>query len=274
MRRLVAMVCVAGAVTLIGACKAAPPSTSDGAPPFVAPVAETTPTATPSLEPSAEPSPTTQAPSPSPSPTPSKPACKDGKHQLEVEQVLNDLGGYGKLSADGKQSDADCAAIKKFQTRFGLRPVDGVPGAATLNVAKRLKASDPARCGAGPELTACIDLTNQTTWLMRDGKVIHGPTVTRTGYNHPDGKGGPTPSGSFKIIERQRNNWTETFKVYLQYWQRIMGDNGFHETTTYIHDMSLGSHGCVNLLKSDAIAYWETIKVGTPVKVFGRRPGT
>jgi peptidoglycan hydrolase-like protein with peptidoglycan-binding domain len=231
-------------------------------------VVETEPISSPSPE---APPPSSSAPSPTSSP---KPACKEGKNQLEVEQILAALGGYGKIQVDGKQSDADCAAVKKFQTRFGLRPVDGVPGGGTLNVAKRLQASDPSRCNAGSELTACIDLTNQTTYLMRDGKVIYGPTVTRTGYDHPDGKGAPTPSGSYKIIERQRSNYTDSFGVYLHYWQRIMGNNGFHETTSYIHDMSAGSHGCVNLLKADAVYYWNNIKVGTPVKVFGRRPGT
>ncbi len=230
----------------------------------------TTPEATGSPTPA--PVPTSAAPPASPSP--SKPACAKGKYQLEVEQILAAMGGFGTIKADGEQSDADCAAIKKFQTRFALRPVDGNPGPATHDVAKRLHASDPGRCGAGAELTACIDLTNQTTWLMKEGKVVHGPTVTRTGYDHPDGHGAPTPSGTYKIIERQRNNWTETFQVYLPYWQRIMGDNGFHETTSYIHDMSLGSHGCVNLLRSDAVAYWETLKVGSTVKLFGRRPGT
>ncbi|WP_117209846.1 L,D-transpeptidase family protein [Allorhizocola rhizosphaerae] len=265
MRRLVVIVCAA---TLIGACKPSSSTFDSATTPSVAPVVDSSPIASPT------PSPSPSLETPPASPSPAKPACKEGKHQLEVEQALNELGGYGKLSADGQQSDADCVAIKKFQTRFGLRPIDGVPGGATLNVAKRLLASDPGRCGAGSGLTACIDLTHQTTWIMRDGKVIHGPTVTRTGYDHPDGKGAPTPAGSFKIIERQRSNYTESFDVYLHYWQRIMGNNGFHETTSYIHDMSLGSHGCVNLLKSDAIAYWETLKVGTPVKVFGRRPGT
>src|SRR5687768_16448229 len=188
MRRLVVMVC---AVALIGACKPTPSKSDGAAGPSAVPVVDSTPTASPTTSPTPDASPTAQEPS-SPPPPP-KPACKDGKHQLEVEQILNDLGGYGKLSADGHQSDSDCAAIKKFQTRFGLRPIDGVPGGATLNVAKRLQASDPSRCGAGPELTACVDLTNQTTWLMRDGNVIHGPTVTRTGYDHPDGKGAPTP---------------------------------------------------------------------------------
>lgn len=240
--------------------------------PSTAPVSEPSPIPSETVgQPSPSATATTASPSPSQSP---KPACKEGKAQLAVEEALNAIGGFGKLTADGKQSDADCAAIKKFQSRFGLRPVDGVAGNATQNVANRIRASDPAKCGAGSGLTACIDLTNQTTYLMRDGKVIYGPTVTRTGYDHPDGKGAPTPSGSYRIIERQRSNYTDSFNVYLHYWQRIMGNNGFHETTSYIHDMSLGSHGCVNLLKADAIKYWDTLAVGTPVKVFGRRPGT
>jgi len=272
MRRIGMIAAVIAVVATMTACGPKDGATSDTA---LEPTPDASPTETataePTSSPTAEAAPTSSSPSPSASP---KPACKVGKNQLEVEQILAALGGYGKIQVDGQQSDSDCAAIKKFQSRFSLRPVDGVPGGATLNVATRLRASDPSRCGAGSELTACIDLTNQTTYLMRDGKVFYGPTVTRTGYDHPDGKGAPTPTGTYHIIERQRSNYTDTFGVYLNYWQRIMGNNGFHETTTYIHDMSLGSHGCVNLLKVDAIYYWNTLKVGTTVKVFGRRPGT
>ena len=263
---------VAAVALTVGAAACKPTSATPAWDAAGSPTAGPTSAPSPTEEPTTQPSPTAP-PSTTPA-SPAKPLCAQGKYQLEVEQLLSAMGGYGTIKADGQQSDSDCAAIKKFQSRFGLRPVDGNPGPATHDVAKRLKASDPAQCTTGAELTACIDLTHQTTWLMKDGKVIHGPTVTRTGYNHPDGHGAPTPSGTYKIIERQRNNWTETFKVYLPYWQRIMGDNGFHETTSYIHDMSAGSHGCVNLLHTDAVAYWDTIKVGTPVKVFGRRPGT
>ncbi|GIH09696.1 murein L,D-transpeptidase [Rhizocola hellebori] len=272
MKRFVLGLAAVGLAVGAAACQptSASPVWDAGGPTSSAP----SPTASPSETPA--PAPTTAAPSPTTPATtaPAKPVCTKGKYQLEVEQILVAMGGFGTVKADGEQSDSDCAAIKKFQSRFGLRPVDGNPGTATHDVAKRLKASDPSLCEAGTALTACIDLTHQTTWLMKDGKVIHGPTVTRTGFNHPDGHGAPTPSGTYKIIERQRNNWTETFKVYLPYWQRIMDDNGFHETTSYIHDMSLGSHGCVNLLHVDAVAYWDTITVGTTVKLFGRRPGT
>lgn len=272
MKRLIVGVCAIAVAAGLAACQPKDVSNVDAAG-TPTPAASSSPAVPSPSAAAATSAPPSSVPPPSPA-LPPKPVCKEGTKQLEVEQILNSLGGYGKLAADGEQSEADCAAIKKFQSRFGLRPVDGVPGPATYNVAKRIQASDPAKCNAGQELTACIDLTNQTTYLMKDGKVIYGPTVTRTGYDHPDGKGAPTPAGSFRIIERQRSNWTESFEVYLHYWQRIMGNNGFHQTTTYIHDMSLGSHGCVNLLKADAIKYWETLKVGTPVKVFGRRPGT
>jgi lipoprotein-anchoring transpeptidase ErfK/SrfK len=49
---------------------------------------------------------------------------------------------------------------------------------------------------------------------------------------------------------------------------------GLHETTTYIHDMWRGSHGCVNLLHEDAKAAFDLLHSGSTVYVYGRRPGT
>jgi lipoprotein-anchoring transpeptidase ErfK/SrfK len=54
----------------------------------------------------------------------------------------------------------------------------------------------------------------------------------------------------------------------------VDGGNGFHETTTYIHNYAIGSHGCINLLHDDAVKYWNELHVGSPVNVFGHRPGT
>ncbi|MDI1461960.1 L,D-transpeptidase family protein [Catellatospora sp. KI3] len=221
---------------------------------------------------SPEPSPS-EVPPPPPSPKPSaspKPAtCQQGEHQQVVEQALAALGGYGKVTVDGRQSQADCDAIKKFQKRFDLRPVDGKAGPMTRNVAERLVASKAGACGAGSGLTACVDLTHQTVWLMNGGKIVYGPTVTRTGM-----KGYATDTGSFAIHDRQLKNWSEEWDVWLPYWQRVVGGSGFHQTTTWIHNGGIGSHGCINLLPADAVKFWNTLKNGTSVKIFGRRPGT
>ena len=196
--------------------------------------------------------------------------CATGKYQKQVEGYLKKLGGYGPVTVDGKQSAADCAAIKKFQKRFGIQPAQGLAGPTTYDVAKRLAATNTSACKAKSSgITFCVDLTHQTTWVMKNGKVYVKPTITRTGM-----KGYRTPAGTFKINKRTKKEWSDPYKVWLPYWQQITGGDGFHETTTYIHNTAIGSHGCVNLLPSDARAMWTTIGHGTTVKLFGRRPGT
>jgi peptidoglycan hydrolase-like protein with peptidoglycan-binding domain len=196
--------------------------------------------------------------------------CSTTGYQKQVEGYLAKLGGYGTVTVDGKQSPADCAAIKKFQSRFGIRPGNGSADATTYDVGKRLTATDTAACHAKKTgLTFCVDLTHQTTWVMKDDKVYRAPTITRTGK-----KGYVTPAGTFTVNKRTRKEWSDPYHVWLPYWQRFVGGRGFHQTTTYIHDKSIGSHGCVNLLPVDAKAYWGIGRMGSTVKVFGRRPGT
>jgi lipoprotein-anchoring transpeptidase ErfK/SrfK len=197
-------------------------------------------------------------------------SCSTGKYQKQVEGYLKKIGGYGTVSVDGKQSPKDCAAIKKFQVRFGIKPAAGLAGPTTYGVAKRLAATKTSKCKAKKSgYTFCVDLTNQTTWVMKNGKVYAKPTVTRTGM-----KGYRTPSGTFKINKRTKKEWSDPYEVWLPYWQRFIGGRGFHQTTTYIHDAWRGSHGCVNLLPADAQKYYKIGKIGMTVKVIGRRAGT
>lgn len=225
----------------------------------------------PSASPSPSPSP---SPEPSPSAAPSQalvlaPCETTGKFQLAVENALSALG-YAPVTADGKPSPDDCAAVKAFQTRYDIRPADGIAGPITNGVAQRLLASDTSSCDAPSwGTTACIDLTNQTTWVMRDGKVLLAPTVTRTGM-----KDFATPTGEYTVDWRSVKDWSKPYKVWLPYWQSFNNDIGFHETTTYIHNASIGSHGCVNLLPKDALLYWEHLDEGSGVNVFGHRSGT
>ncbi|MET8906453.1 L,D-transpeptidase family protein [Micromonospora sp. NPDC004551] len=225
------------------------------------------PTATPSRSATPKPSRTTPKPA---TPKPSKPAgCPQGEQQKAVETYLSRLGGFGTLSVDGEQSAADCAAIKKFQIRYGISPATGRAGPTTYDVAKRLANTDTERCNAGSRTTFCVDLTHQTVWAMRGGKVVMGPTVTRTGM-----AGYATPTGTYSVGGKNMREWSNPYEVWLPYWQRFNGGIGFHETTTYLHNSSIGSHGCVNLLHRDAVRLWELGSVGTRVVVFGHRPGT
>jgi lipoprotein-anchoring transpeptidase ErfK/SrfK len=197
-------------------------------------------------------------------------ACATGTYQKQVEGYLKKLGGFGAVTVDGRQSASDCAAIKKFQQRYGIQPAAGVAGPTTYGVAKRLASTSTSACDANRSSTTfCVDLTHQTVWVMRDGKVYVKPTVTRTGM-----KGYRTPTGTFKINKRTKKEWSDPYKVWMPYWQRFVGGVGLHQTTTYLHDGWRGSHGCVNLLPSDAVKFYSIGRIGMTVKVFGRRPGT
>ncbi|MEV1070491.1 L,D-transpeptidase family protein [Micromonospora parva] len=226
------------------------------------------PTAKPSRKPTPKPT-RTSTTKPTPSGTPTVAGCPQGQHQRVVETYLARLGGFGAVTVDGRQSAADCAAIKKFQKRYGIRPVEGRAGPTTLDVAQRLATTDPARCKGGTGTTFCVDLTRQTVWALRGGKVIMAPTVTRTGMS-----GYRTPAGTYSVNYRNPKEWSDPYEVWLPYWQHFTQGMGFHETTTYLHEKSIGSHGCVNLLHADAVRMWELGKVGTRVVLIGRRPGT
>ncbi len=225
-----------------------------------------------------------QALTPSPAPSPAVPSggaaagsgrqvCPLGEYQRAVEADLTRTGGFGLLPVDGQQSAADCAAISAFQRRFGIDPADGRASRLTADVAHRLAVSGTAeeqrRCGAGSGLTICVDLTQQTAWVVRDGRLVLTPTVTRTGM-----AGYATPAGTYHVFRRNVREWSNPYSVWLPYWQAFNGGMGFHETTTYLHEASIGSHGCVNLLHNDAVALWNAATNGTTVRVFGRRAGT
>jgi hypothetical protein len=186
--------------------------------------------------------------------------CASGAYHQQIDGYLKTIGGYG----------ADCAAIKKFQSRFGIKPAAGQADATTYDVAKRLAATSTSACHPKKTgITFCVDLTHQTTWVMKNGKVLVAPTIARTGK-----KGYRTPAGTFTINKRTKKEWSDPYHVWLPYWQRFIGGRGFHQTTTYIHDKWRGSHGCVNLLPQDAKTYYSLGKLGATVHVFGRRPGT
>ena len=201
------------------------------------------------------------------------PACAASDRQREVEGALATLPEYDTVVVDGRQSAADCAVIRRFQQRFAVAPANGQTDDTTADVARRIAVSATAaeqrKCAPAAGVTACVDLTQQTAWVVRDGKIVVGPTVVRTGF-----RGHATPAGTYRINKRDLREWSEPYEVWLPYWQRFVGGIGFHEATTYLHDGSLGSHGCVNLLPADARAMWDALSLGATVHTFGRRPGT
>jgi peptidoglycan hydrolase-like protein with peptidoglycan-binding domain len=191
-------------------------------------------------------------------------APRTGPSQRQVERYLG-------LPVDGVASVSDCLAVRRFQRRMDIRPAAGYAGPLTGSVAARLAGAALGSCGYSTGVRVCVDLTHQVMWVTRSGKRIRGPVPIRTGRANLR-----TPSGNFRILGKKVSTTSTIFKgVPLPYWERFHLDMGFHETPSWLYAPNTpGSHGCINLLPADAKALFKLTRIGTPVRIFGRKPGT
>ncbi len=149
----------------------------------------------------------------------------------------------------------------------------------------------PLRAQDSNPFTVEIDLQEQTAYLIQGGRVVLSTPIASGRYGHL------TPTGSFNIIEKERNHYSSMYgKIVdargntivadadvdmpvppggrfvpapMRYFMRFSGSNGMH--AGYLPGYP-ASHGCVRLPEENAIAFFNAIDVGTRVTVFGRTP--
>ncbi|QES49800.1 hypothetical protein DEJ50_20240 [Streptomyces venezuelae] len=192
-----------------------------------------------------------------------------GPYQRQVEQFLG-------RPVDGRQSAADCNAIKAFQAKHGITPTQGYAGPLTWRtmntmLAQRAAGTNPNKAGACPTnkgRIACVDLTRQLSWIQDGSRLVYGPVAVRTGKD-----GTETRTGLKKIYYRSINHWSTIYNVSMPYSQFFDGGIAFHSTTKSMWNPP-GSGGCVNMTPTHAKAYWNLLTKGEDVFVYGRKPGT
>ena len=141
------------------------------------------------------------------------------------------------------------------------------------------------------ETSVEIDLQEQTAYLLRNGRVVMASPIASGRYGHL------TPTGSFKLLEKEQNHYSSIYgKIVdrwgrtvvadadadmpvpqggkfvpapMRYFMRFSGANGMH--AGYLPGYP-ASHGCVRLPEQNAVAFFNAVEVGTPVTVFGRTP--
>jgi lipoprotein-anchoring transpeptidase ErfK/SrfK len=149
----------------------------------------------------------------------------------------------------------------------------------------------PVVAQSGASHSVEIDLQDQAAYLIQGGRVILATPIASGRYGHL------TPTGSFKLLEKERNHFSSMYgKIVdargntivadadadmpvprggkfipapMRYFMRFSGANGMH--AGYLPGYP-ASHGCVRLPEENAIAFFNTVDVGTPVTVFGRTP--
>jgi lipoprotein-anchoring transpeptidase ErfK/SrfK len=108
-------------------------------------------------------------------------------------------------------------------------------------------------------VTACVSISEQKAWLVSDGKVIAGPVTVKTGRPSY-----PTPVGTFHVLYHDKNHVSKAFNDAPMPYSTFFTTDGvaFHEGS-----LSVSSHGCVHMSRSNAILWFNTLQVGDTVQV-------
>lgn len=187
-----------------------------------------------------------------------------GPYQRQVERWL-------KRKVDGKQSAADCRAVRAFQLKEGIKPATGFAGPATwarMMLKSARKNLDAAgKCPVRTYRVACVDLDRQVTWVQKGKKVVFGPVSMRSGRT-----GYRTRTGWHTIYWRHKNHVSTIYHTAMPYSQFFSGGQAFHAVYGSIYT-TVGSWGCVNLTLGDARKLWGVLKKNDRVYVWGHRPG-
>src|SRR5438876_7732785 len=136
-----------------------------------------------------------------------------------------------------------------------------------------------------------IDLEEQMAYLLQNGRPVLASPISTGRYGHL------TKTGSFKVLDKERTHYSSMYgKIVdahgntivtdadadmpvprggkfvpapMNYFMRFNGADGMH--AGYLPGYP-ASHGCVRMPEQYAIAFFNAVKVGTPVTVFGRTP--
>ncbi|WP_435057871.1 L,D-transpeptidase [Streptomyces sp. bgisy060] len=191
--------------------------------------------------------------------------AKAGAYQRQVERLLG-------LKVDGRQSAADCRAIRAFQVREKIQPAVGHAGPVTWARAELLAARrDPnaaRRCPVRSHPVACVDLDRELMWVQKGKKVTYGVVNIRSGR-----AGHRTRTGWHTVYWRHQDHWSSLYDTPMPYAQFFSGGQAFHAVRGQLATIT-GSRGCVNLGHRDAQRLWGVLRKGDRVYIWGKRPGS
>jgi lipoprotein-anchoring transpeptidase ErfK/SrfK len=104
---------------------------------------------------------------------------------------------------------------------------------------------------------ACVSLSKQEAWLLRDGRVVYGPVRVATGR-----AGLPTPTGDFHVWYKVVDGWSTTYDAPMPYSVFFFEGDAFHEDPVTVR-----SHGCVHLSLAHAEYFYRFLQYGDLVEV-------
>lgn len=135
----------------------------------------------------------------------------------------------------------------------------GLLGAAAMVLATTgtaAAATNGAPCASSAR--ACVDLSTQQAWLLRNGSVIYGPVPVATGMSRA-----PTAPGTFAVFWKDlHHRSTEFHNAPMPYSVFFNGGDAFHADSVNVR-----SNGCVHLTWAAAQTFYNTLHIGDVVQV-------
>ncbi|HEX4723230.1 MAG TPA: L,D-transpeptidase [Pseudonocardiaceae bacterium] len=138
-------------------------------------------------------------------------------------------------------------------TAIGVAAVGSV--AMMLAAPAQAEAAQATPCSAAAN--ACVDLSTQQAWLIRNGVVVYGPVKVRTGRSSA-----PTNPGTFHVTFKDKRHVSSIFHVAMPYSVFFNGGDAFH-----LGSLAVSSHGCVHLSRKAAVTFFNDLHVGDEVQV-------
>ncbi|MFE6779112.1 L,D-transpeptidase [Streptomyces sp. NPDC057702] len=189
-----------------------------------------------------------------------------GPYQRALEKHLG-------RPVDGRQSTADCRAIRAFQGEHGTTRTDGYADLGTYRTLVAVQAArDPNAAGHCPVRAfrvTCVDMDRQLLWVQTDNRLDFGPVPIRTGRDAQE-----TRPGWHEIYQRSRDHVSTIYdNAPMPYAQFFDGGQALHGHPGDLFDGG-GSAGCVNLTVENAATLWDLLHLKDRLYVWGTKPGT
>ena len=132
----------------------------------------------------------------------------------------------------------------------------------TTSVATAAPSTAPAAAGAkkvpcASAVRACVRLSTNQAWLLRDGKVVAGPVPISHGR-----KGFATPPGTFRVSFKNEDHVSSIYDQEMPYSVFFNGGIAFHQGS-----VRQKSHGCIHLTAPAARRFFGELQLGDRVQV-------
>jgi lipoprotein-anchoring transpeptidase ErfK/SrfK len=104
---------------------------------------------------------------------------------------------------------------------------------------------------------ACVDLSSNQAWLIKDGAIEYGPVPTTSGR-----RGFRTPPGTFHVTFKNRDHVSSIYDAAMPYSVFFNGGIAFHQGS-----LRQQSHGCIHLSRTAARTFFGALGRGDVVQV-------